>query len=178
MSFSLLHDKFPEMAMQEQRSFRLSDHNELPDDEYSLMELYCNDINCDCRRVHFLVVSNKTKTHLAEMSFGWESLSYYEKFMGINDPELINEMTGLSLNPLSEQSEYAPALLNIINNEVLQDRNYVKRLQRHYQLFKEKVYEEARIKNQSKTIIYSQTKTGRNEPCPCGSGKKYKKCCL
>ena len=19
---------------------------------------------------------------------------------------------------------------------------------------------------------------GRNEPCPCGSGKKYKKCCL
>ena len=22
------------------------------------------------------------------------------------------------------------------------------------------------------------TKTGRNEPCPCGSGLKYKKCCL
>ncbi|NLA88007.1 MAG: hypothetical protein GX847_12155 [Clostridiales bacterium] len=20
-------------------------------------------------------------------------------------------------------------------------------------------------------------KIGRNEPCPCGSGKKYKKCC-
>ncbi|MGE3189469.1 MAG: SEC-C metal-binding domain-containing protein [Vicinamibacterales bacterium] len=20
-------------------------------------------------------------------------------------------------------------------------------------------------------------KVGRNEPCPCGSGKKYKKCC-
>ena len=20
--------------------------------------------------------------------------------------------------------------------------------------------------------------TGRNEPCPCGSGKKYKKCCM
>ncbi len=23
-----------------------------------------------------------------------------------------------------------------------------------------------------------QRKVGRNEPCPCGSGKKYKKCCL
>ena len=23
----------------------------------------------------------------------------------------------------------------------------------------------------------STTKMGRNEPCPCGSGKKYKKCC-
>jgi hypothetical protein len=21
-------------------------------------------------------------------------------------------------------------------------------------------------------------KTGRNEPCPCGSGRKYKQCCL
>jgi uncharacterized protein len=24
----------------------------------------------------------------------------------------------------------------------------------------------------------ARTKTGRNDPCPCGSGKKYKKCCL
>ena len=23
-----------------------------------------------------------------------------------------------------------------------------------------------------------QKKIGRNDPCPCGSGKKYKKCCL
>ncbi len=23
-----------------------------------------------------------------------------------------------------------------------------------------------------------EAKTGRNDPCPCGSGKKYKKCCL
>ena len=21
-------------------------------------------------------------------------------------------------------------------------------------------------------------KVGRNDPCPCGSGKKYKKCCM
>ena len=23
-----------------------------------------------------------------------------------------------------------------------------------------------------------RAKVGRNDPCPCGSGKKYKKCCL
>ncbi len=28
----------------------------------------------------------------------------------------------------------------------------------------------------SKTIIKEKT-PGRNDPCPCGSGKKYKKCC-
>ncbi len=26
-------------------------------------------------------------------------------------------------------------------------------------------------------IIRSEPKIGRNDPCPCGSGKKYKKCC-
>ncbi len=28
------------------------------------------------------------------------------------------------------------------------------------------------------TIVRQDTKIGRNDPCPCGSGKKYKKCCL
>ncbi|MEL5865899.1 SEC-C metal-binding domain-containing protein [Clostridium cochlearium] len=28
----------------------------------------------------------------------------------------------------------------------------------------------------SKTVV-NENKVGRNDPCPCGSGKKYKKCC-
>lgn len=27
-------------------------------------------------------------------------------------------------------------------------------------------------------LVRDTEKTGRNDPCPCGSGKKYKKCCL
>jgi uncharacterized protein len=27
------------------------------------------------------------------------------------------------------------------------------------------------------TYVRAEAKVGRNEPCPCGSGKKYKKCC-
>jgi len=27
------------------------------------------------------------------------------------------------------------------------------------------------------TIRRKEKKVGRNDPCPCGSGKKYKKCC-
>ena len=33
----------------------------------------------------------------------------------------------------------------------------------------------------SETVKHSfqvKTKTGRNDSCPCGSGKKYKKCCM
>ena len=33
----------------------------------------------------------------------------------------------------------------------------------------------AKSEKDDKTI--SKPKIGRNEPCPCGSGKKYKKCC-
>ena len=30
--------------------------------------------------------------------------------------------------------------------------------------------------NPPKTVV-AEKKIGRNDPCPCGSGKKYKKCC-
>jgi hypothetical protein len=29
----------------------------------------------------------------------------------------------------------------------------------------------------SHTILRNENKIGRNDPCPCGSGKKYKRCC-
>ena len=31
--------------------------------------------------------------------------------------------------------------------------------------------------SEDKTFVRPHRKVGRNEPCPCGSGKKYKKCC-
>ena len=33
-------------------------------------------------------------------------------------------------------------------------------------------------KNAQQPYRRSEPKTGRNEPCPCGSGMKYKRCCL
>ena len=33
-----------------------------------------------------------------------------------------------------------------------------------------------REQKRSKTVVKGE-KIGRNDPCPCGSGKKYKKCC-
>jgi len=30
----------------------------------------------------------------------------------------------------------------------------------------------------SHTVVRNEDKVGRNDPCPCGSGKKYKKCCV
>lgn len=33
------------------------------------------------------------------------------------------------------------------------------------------------LNKRNKTTVVNDKKIGRNEPCPCGSGKKYKKCC-
>ena len=30
----------------------------------------------------------------------------------------------------------------------------------------------------TKPVVRDYKKVGRNDPCPCGSGKKYKNCCL
>jgi len=35
-------------------------------------------------------------------------------------------------------------------------------------------YDDSRLK----PIIRTSPKFGRNERCPCGSGKKFKKCCI
>ncbi len=43
-------------------------------------------------------------------------------------------------------------------------------------LGKEKMTELAKKYKKSKTVVKGK-KIGRNEPCPCGSGKKYKHCC-
>ncbi len=37
--------------------------------------------------------------------------------------------------------------------------------------------EEIKMPEKGKTIVREEPKVGRNDPCPCGSGKKYKKCC-
>lgn len=33
-------------------------------------------------------------------------------------------------------------------------------------------------RKRNKQLVRDHYKIGRNEPCPCGSGKKYKNCCL
>ena len=38
-------------------------------------------------------------------------------------------------------------------------------------------FEEA-VSGKAKPIVRPGSRLGRNDPCPCGSGKKYKKCCM
>ncbi|MBQ7265107.1 MAG: SEC-C domain-containing protein [Firmicutes bacterium] len=41
----------------------------------------------------------------------------------------------------------------------------------------EKLDELYKAQKKSTTVVNKSPKVGRNDPCPCGSGKKYKMCC-
>jgi len=114
----------------------------LPADEYGLIEAYCDDENCDCRRVFFNIASRKRKEIIAVVTYGWETESYDRKWFGGGDTATsrmaVKEMTGLGLNSASQQSKFAPAALELVR-DLLQDTNYVARIKRHYKMFKESV---------------------------------------
>ncbi len=55
---------------------------------------------------------------------------------------------------------------------------FVKRNGRwYYSLEGSRVHREESPESEVKTVVRDKPKVGRNEPCPCNSGKKYKKCC-
>jgi hypothetical protein len=174
MPYEPLYERFPEIAEKETRTLIVFGHPKLPDDEYALIEAYCNEPDCDCRRVFFNVASWRTKEVLAVIAYGWESKKYYAKWFGDYDPAIIRGLQGPTLNSASHQSKLAPALLTEVTH-VLQDKNYVDRLKRHYRMFKALVDSEP---HEPETLqLVPRGEIGRNDPCPCGSGKKYKKCC-
>ena len=134
----MFHSRFPEIAKKETRCFVIpnSASTVLPPGEYGLLEMYCDEPGCDCRRVMLAVLCSETKQELAFITYGWGTAQFYAKWFGHDDPEGIEEMQGVKLNMCSAQSKYASVILDLVKNQVLSDTNYIKRLQRHYELFR------------------------------------------
>jgi hypothetical protein len=175
MYYQPFNELFPEIAEKETRVLISVNHPNLPPDEYALIESYCNEPGCDCRRVFLNVASSRRQKIEAVITFGWENEDFYTEWLGFDDPNVLNELKGPALNTASPQSELAPALLREVTQILQIDGNYVERLKRHYRLFKDAVDNEA-IESEEEDS-WPPEKIGRNEPCPCGSGKKYKHCC-
>jgi hypothetical protein len=134
MGMSAFGSRFLEVAKTETRSMTVRGQANLPDGDYGFLELYCDEVDCDCRRVMIQVVSRTTGPKVwATINFGWESADFYARWM--RDEELAKEVSGASLDPLNPQSEYAHVLLDAFVNLVA-DEAYIERLKRHYTLFK------------------------------------------
>jgi preprotein translocase subunit SecA len=122
---------------------------------------------------HSTIYSGSFKS-LAEQ-FETESLFFMGFLDGIND----SLVTSLNLEAVTEETEIELKInleelyFNMLNAKA----DYLYELSQWDAIFsKEKRKEITRNWKDSKTIV-NEIKIGRNDACPCGSGKKYKKCC-
>ena len=107
---------FPEQGLAETRVFMVRRHPTLPDDDYGLMESFCADATCHCRRVMLNVAGRRRGVFLATVSYGFDP----------DDP-----LAGPFLDPLNPQSDYSETLLELVE-QALDDLAYVARLEAHY----------------------------------------------
>jgi hypothetical protein len=143
---------FPEIAEHETRAVTVVSSSAwgLPPAMYGLHEMYCDEPGCDCRRVFLCVVSDRNNNVEAVVAYGWESPDFYIKWFGDDDPTLIKELMGPSLNLASPQSELAPAILKMVRY-VLKDEAYIERIKRHYQMFRQVIDKKGKVAAKKKT---------------------------
>ncbi len=72
MPYSMFHDRFPNIAERETRNLTVLNDPDLPPDRYALIELYCDESGCDCRRVMFNVLAEERKELVAVIAYGWK----------------------------------------------------------------------------------------------------------
>jgi hypothetical protein len=183
MPFEPFYELFPDIAARETRTITVLRENGLPLGTYGFLELFCNEEGCDCRRVFIYVTLgddlSRSSVHepLAVISWGWENESFYRDWASFPlSKDDLHELKGPALVRLVQQSQYAPELLQHFEMLIRNDK-YAARIVRHYQIYRDAIDRREKAK-QALTLVRSKSKPGRNQPCPCGSGKKYKKCCV
>jgi uncharacterized protein YchJ len=101
----------------------------------------------------------------------------------IADESIINRMKPLFENTIDRYDYYRDKwhYYRTSNRDIFGHKIVEK--ESSYQEVKEKyddVDNESNYEEEIETtpLPVEKPKAGRNDPCPCGSGKKYKKCCL
>ena len=149
------------------RSVVLTDDPYLPSGAYTFLDTYCTDNTCDCRKTIIQIFHDDKLVSI--VSFGWESPKFYLRWLNsTRDRELATEMSGVSIDPSSPDLVSPKGILLLVKH--LLDEKWISMLKENYRLIRETAKPD--------NIIRLIPKTSRNAPCPCGSGKKYKNCCL
>lgn len=85
-------------------------------------------------------------------------------------------------NPIDEMEEDTKVSLGfdkelLYKNMVAAEAEWLYNLEEWNAIFDEDKKKELYKEQKSSTTIVKEAKIYPNDPCPCGSGKKYKKCC-
>ena len=115
-----------------------------------------------------------TVKELAE-KFDVELMSMVGFLDGINDSLKIQ-------NPIEEMDENTEVNLGydletLYKNMVDAKADWLYELPQWNSIFSEEKRKELYLEQKKSGTVVKGPKIGRNDPCPCGSGKKYKQCC-
>lgn len=115
-----------------------------------------------------------TVKELAE-KFGQEVLTMIGFLDGINESLLIE----IDLDTVEEDTVVSLAFdkERLYKNMVAAKADWLYELPQWKEIFSEEELKKFYKEQKKSTTIRKPKKIGRNDPCPCGSGKKYKKCC-
>ena len=85
-------------------------------------------------------------------------------------------------NPIEEMEEDTVVNLGfdkalLYKNMVAADADWLYELEEWNDIFDEETRKKLYKEQKSSTTLVKEAKIYPNDPCPCGSGKKYKKCC-
>ena len=85
-------------------------------------------------------------------------------------------------NPIEEMEEDTVVSLKfdkekLYKNMVDAKADWLYELPQWKEIFSEEKLHQLYLEQKKSGTIVKGPKIGRNDPCPCGSGKKYKKCC-
>ncbi|MEG0291907.1 MAG: SEC-C metal-binding domain-containing protein [Anaerovoracaceae bacterium] len=100
-------------------------------------------------------------------------------FLGFLDGISTSLKNEIDLDSITEDSEISLDidLEKLFFNMLKADADYLFTLEQWDNILtEEKKIEIVNDFRRSRTVV-KEAKIGRNDPCPCGSGKKYKKCC-
>jgi hypothetical protein len=130
-----------------------------------------------CTSQHFLFLKDGLKSHAEELLAHWASS--VDNDLDYDSLESsINAVGTLDL-PLHVKRDF-PAMLDAFFEYLETDARYpdAHRWKDHLTqigpAYTERIRDDGTVKGKTVTRAL---KVGRNDPCPCGSGKKYKRCC-
>ncbi len=116
-----------------------------------------------------------TYSELAE-ELGWDN----DSFIGFIDGISTSLNDEIELDVIEENSALNMTIdwKKLYQNMIDYKATWLYTLDEWDNIFDENTRKNIKKEYNRSRIIVKGEKIGRNDPCPCGSGKKYKKCCL
>ena len=131
------------------------------------------------RIVMLKVVDQKWMDHIDSMDELKDGIGL--RAYGQQDPVVKYRIEGMDMFDemiLDIKHDVVQLLMNLRKNEEVKREETAKITGVALQNLQNLDADQSKVKTQvNKTVVNQGPKVGRNDPCPCGSGKKYKNCC-